>query len=108
MSKPLYHQEVKTLLRTGKKNRQAGNRPQPTPLTPRRYTAEDESFSPLLVARKRILTLEKENAALHATCVSFHALLIRHEAREDALQKELIAERMQIHIATLKPTEVRQ
>jgi hypothetical protein len=104
MSKPLYPQEVKTLLRTAKKNRQAGTRPQPAPITPRERMFAGDEFSPLLVANKRIVELETECAALHRTCQSFHSLLLRHEAREDVLKRELIEERRQIHIPTLSPS----
>jgi len=95
--------QVKKLLRDAKQARRSTAQP-PTPLTPRRYTAEDETFSPLLVANKRIVELETECAALHRTCQSFHSLLLRHEAREDVLKRELITERRQIHIPTLSPS----
>lgn len=98
--------QVKKLLRDAKQARRSTAQP-PQPITPRRYSAEDETFSPLLVARKRILELEREVSTLHQTCTSLHALLLRHEAREDTLKRELIAERRQITIPTLKPTEVR-
>jgi hypothetical protein len=99
--------QVKKLLRDAKQARRSTAQPPqpPQPITPRRYSAEDETFSPLLVANKRIVELETECAALHRTCQSFHSLLLRHEAREDVLKRELIEERRQIHIPTLKPTE---
>jgi len=99
--------QVKKLLRDAKQARRSPAQT-PAPLTPRRYTAEDETFSPLLVARTRILELEKEVSALHQSCTALHSLLLRHEAREDTLKRELIEERRQITIPTLKPTEVKR
>jgi hypothetical protein len=96
--------QVKKLLRDAKQARRSPAQ-QPKPITPQRYSAEDETFSPLLVARTRILELENEVLALHQSCTALHSLLLRHEAREDALKKELVEERRQIHVPTLKPTE---
>jgi hypothetical protein len=96
-------QQLKKLLRDGKQSRRStALPPKEKPLTPR---LDGDEFSPLLIARKRILELENEVSTLHLTCTTLHALLLRHEAREDTLKRELIEERRQITIPTLKPTE---
>lgn len=101
-------QQLKKLLRDGKQSRRStALPPKEKPLTPRTALDNDDTMSPLLVARQRITELELESASLRHSLDSLHSLLLRHEARFDKLQSELVAEREQIHIAVLTPSEVR-